>query len=324
MKNLIRPFLIGCLALLLVVPFVANDYILSVLILTLYSAFLGQAWNLMMGFAGQLSLGHSLYVGIGAYVGAGFFVHFGLSPWLGMILAVLIASSVAVFIAFLGFRFAIKGVHFSLLTIAFAECGRILFDHWDWFGGSAGLFLPITSAIDLINLRAAPYVFYYIFLMLTILGFFFCRYLMQTRLGYAWLALREDQDAAASLGVNLLKTKILAVALSAGMTALGGTIYGFYQNALFPDQVFAMAKSIEILMGPIVGGVGTLMGPIVGAIILTPLGDFFSHLTASFELPGLKHLFYGMAMLAIMLFVPSGIWPKIKERYIIFKESNVI
>ena len=297
MKNLILPFLIGGLALLLAVPFVANDYILSVLILTLYSAFLGQAWNLMMGFAGQLSLGHSLYVGIGAY---------------------------AVCIAFLGFRFAIKGVHFSLLTIAFAECGRILFDHWNWFGASAGLFLPITSAMDLINLRAAPYVFYYIFLMLTILGFFFCRYLMQTRLGYAWLALREDQDAAASLGVNLLKTKILAVALSAGMTALGGTIYGFYQNALFPDQVFAMAKSVEILMGPIVGGIGTLMGPIVGAIILTPLGEFFSHLTASFELPGLKHLFYGMAMLAIMLFVPSGIWPKIKERYIIFKESNVI
>ena len=319
MKNLNpKIMLIGLLALLLVAPWMVGDYVLSVLILTLYFAYFGQAWNLMMGFAGQLSLGHTLYVGVGGYLGAALFVHFGISPWIGMIAGALVCAGIGALIAFLGLRFSIRGVHFALLTIAFAESTRILFDHWAWFGGSAGMFLPVAShrVLDLLSLRGHPILFYYLILALTVGAFLLCKKLIRTRLGYSWLALREEPEAAQALGVNLLRAKIIAVSLSAGMTAVGGVVYAFYQNNLFPEQTFAMHRSIELLMGPIVGGVGTLFGPILGAFVLTPLGEFLSDFISSMDihLPGLKHLFYGGAMLSIMIFVPEGIWPKLKKK----------
>ncbi|MBX9977550.1 MAG: branched-chain amino acid ABC transporter permease [Alphaproteobacteria bacterium] len=315
MKSII--FLVITLA-LMVAPWLCNDYVISILILSLYFAYVGQAWNLMMGYAGQLSLGHALYVGLGAYLGAGLFVHFNLSPWITAFIAFGVTAGIGAFIAWLGFRFAIKGVHFTLLTIAFAECARLIFEHWSYFGATAGLFLPVKGgqAIDIIHLRGKPILFYYVFLLMVGALFLVIRRLLQTRLGYFMLALREDQEAAASLGIPLLKVKIIAVALSGGLSSLGGLVYAFYQNSLFPEQTFSMASSIEFLMGPIVGGVGTLLGPIIGAFLLTPLGEGLAYTmdAMDFHVPGLKHLFYGSAMLAIMLFIPKGLWPTLKSR----------
>ena len=316
--NSTRAFLLAILSLLLIMPFMLSDYSLSVLILTLYLAYIGQAWNIMMGFAGQLSLGHSMYVGLGGYFSAALFVHYGLSPWLGMIVGAIVCGVVGAVIAFLGLRFSIRGVHFALLTIAFAESTRILFDHLDWFGASAGLFLPVEShqVIDIVNLRGKPWMFYYVFLALCLIALVLCSRLIHTRIGYSWLALREEPEAAQALGINLFRTKIIAVSLSAAMTGVGGVIYAFYQNSLFPEQTFAMHRSIEFLMGPIVGGVGTLFGPIIGAFLLTPLGESLSDAISSMNiyLPGLKHLFYGATMLFIMLFFPEGLWPVIKNK----------
>ena len=138
-----------CLALLLAAliaaPLFASDYLLTVLILILYFAYIGQAWNIMMGFAGQLSLGHALYVGLGAYTAAALYVHFGIGPWLGLLVAIPVAVGCGAFIGFLAFRFGVAGVYFAILTIAFAEFARIGFDHFGWVGGSAGLFLPVAQ-----------------------------------------------------------------------------------------------------------------------------------------------------------------------------------
>ena len=134
------------LAALLAAPCLANDYLLTVLILILYFAYTGQAWNIMMGFAGQLSLGHALYVGLGAYTAAALYVHFGIGPWIGMLAARSpIAAGCGAVIGFLAFRFGVGGVYFAILTIAFAEFARIGFDHFAWVGGSAGLFLPVAQ-----------------------------------------------------------------------------------------------------------------------------------------------------------------------------------
>jgi len=297
----------------LLAPLFLDKYVLSILILSLYFAFVGQAWNLMMGFAGQLSLGHALYVGLGAYLGAGFFVQFGLNPWLTIIFAFCASAVLGAFIAWLGFRFAIKGVHFALLTIAFAESARLIFDHLDFFGGTGGLFLPVKGGEDwnFLQLRGQPLMFYYVFLGATAALCLFIRSLLKTRFGYYMMALREDQEAAQSLGIDLLRVKIIAVALSGGIASIGGLLFAFYQNSLFPDHTFAMARSIEFLMGPIVGGVGTLVGPIVGALLLTPLGEAMTALLdlVGLDLPGTKHLFYGLSMLLIMLYLPKGIWP---------------
>ena len=130
---------------LIAAPLFANDYLLTILILILYFAYTGQAWNILMGFAGQLSLGHALYVGLGAYASAALYVHFGIGPWVGMPVAILISIAAGAIIGFLAFRFGVAGVYFAILTIAFAEFARIGFDHFTWVQGSSGLFLPVAN-----------------------------------------------------------------------------------------------------------------------------------------------------------------------------------
>jgi branched-chain amino acid transport system permease protein len=137
--------LAALLALLAVFPLFANGYLLAIGFLILYFAYVGQAWNVMMGFAGQLSLGHSLYVGLGAYAAAALYVHFGLSPWIGLAASIAFCALAGAVIGFLAFRFGVSGVYFAILTIAFAEFARVGFDHFSWVGGSSGLFLPVAN-----------------------------------------------------------------------------------------------------------------------------------------------------------------------------------
>ncbi|MBI4292684.1 MAG: branched-chain amino acid ABC transporter permease [Betaproteobacteria bacterium] len=303
---------------LLVLPLFANPYILSVAILALYFAFAGQAWNVMMGFCGQLSLGHSLYVGVGGYAAAALFVHFGVPPWIGVWAAVALCMAMGAAIGFLAFRFEIGGVYFALLTIAFAEFTRIGFDHFQWVGGSGGFFLPVAQRQfnDVLALRGSPAMFYYLMLAMTALALAFCAWLLQTRVGYYWQAIREDQEAAQSLGINTFRYKMLAVLISSGMTALSGVFFAFYYNNLFPEQIFNMGRSIEIILGPIIGGIGTLFGPILGAAVLAVLADGITELLAilGFEMPGIKQVFYGLCMLLAVVFLPSGIWPAAARR----------
>ena len=273
--------LLGALAAIFVVaPFFVGDYLLTVLILILYFAYIGQAWNIMMGFAGQLSLGHALYVGVGAYIAAALYVHFGIGPWIGLVLAVPIAALAGAFIGYLAFRFRVAGVYFAILTIAVAEFARVGFDHLGWTNGSAGLFLPVAqySHNDLWQLRGHPVMFYYILLAATVLAFIFCRALLRSRIGYFWLAIREDEEAARAAGIDTFRYKMVAVVISAGMTAFAGVIYAFYYNNLFPEQVFHISRSIEIILAPMVGGVGTLFGPILGTFILEGLSESLRHI----------------------------------------------
>lgn len=304
---------IGALA---AAPLVVDRYVLTVLTTLLWFAFTAQAWNVMMGFAGLLSLGHALYVGVGAYVAAGLFVHFGVSPWIGLWAAMACAAALGAFIGFLGVRFGVRGVHFALLTIAFAEVARIAFDHVSWLGGSAGFFIPLGNETSWEGLRLPAIPFYYLILGLTLGALGIARLLLHSRLGYRWLAVREDADAAQAVGIDLFRARIAAIVVSAALAALAGVFEAFYRSTLFPEQVFAMGRSIEIIMPAIVGGIGTLFGPILGALILTPLGEV---LTWAIEatgvgLPGLKQLFYGVAIILIVAFRPEGVWPWLARR----------
>jgi len=314
-----RGRILGALAIvvLALLPLVVDRYIVSVLVLVFAAAYLGQAWNIMMGFAGQLSLGHALYVGLAAYASAALFVHFGVGPWAGAFVGMAIAAAFAAAIGFLGFRFGIEGVHFALLTIAFAEFTRIGFDHIAWTGGAAGFFIPVSQArFDLLNLRGGPTMWYYVMLGLMLAALALCRFLARSRVGYYWLAIREDPEAARALGIDIFRYKMIAVVLSAAMTALGGVFTAFYYNGLFPERVFSIDRSIELILAPIVGGLGTLLGPIVGAFILTPVGEtlisVLEHL--GIAVPGAKQIFYGLVLLAIIWLRPDGVWPWLARR----------
>ena len=303
---------------LLLLPQFADAYVLSVATLILYLAYTGQAWNVMMGFAGQLSLGHSLYVGVGAYASAALFFHYGIGPWAGIWLSILLCVLLGIAIGFLAFRFGISGVYFALLTIAFAEFTRIGFDHLQWTGGPGGLFLKVAQRdqIDLANFRGPPAMYYYAMLALAAGAFALCAWLLESRAGYYWQAIRENEEAAQALGINTFRWKMLAVAVSSAMTALSGVFFAFYYNNLFPEQIFHISRSIEIILGPIIGGIGTLFGPILGAAVLTVLADGITELLAAagVEIPGVKQIFYGLVLLAVVMFLPHGIWPPLARK----------
>jgi branched-chain amino acid transport system permease protein len=303
----------------LTAPLYAGDYLLTVLVVILYFAYVGQAWNIMMGFAGQLSLGHALYVGLGAYTAAALYVHFGVGPWIGLLVAVPVAGLAGAVIGFLAFRFRVGGVYFAILTIAFAEFARVGFDHFGWTGGSAGLFLPVKQYThnNLWLLRGDPTLFYYVLLVATVAAFVGCRMLLQSRVGYFWLAIREDEEAARALGINTFRYKMVAIVISAGMTAFAGVVFAFYYNNLFPEQVFNIGQSIEIILAPIVGGVGTLFGPVLGAFVLTGLAETLTRILAAIgvDLPGAKQVFYGICLLLVIMALPDGIWPWLRDRF---------
>jgi branched-chain amino acid transport system permease protein len=303
---------------LLLLPWFSGPYVLSVATLILYSAYTGQAWNVMMGFAGQLSLGHSLYVGVGAYVAGGIFYHWGIGPWAGIWAAIVLCTLLGLLIGFLAFRFGISGVYFALLTIAFAEFTRIGFDHIDALGGPAGMFLKVAQrdSIDLASFRGPPAMYYYAILFLAAGAFLGCYFLLKSKAGYYWQAIRENEEAAQALGINVFRWKMLAVAISSGMTAIAGVFFAFYYNNLFPEQIFNISRSIEIILGPIIGGVGTLFGPILGAAVLTLLSDGITEGLAAlgWEVPGIKQVFYGVVLLVVVMFLPHGIWPALAKR----------
>jgi len=304
--------------LLAALPAFAGPYALSVATLILYFAYTGQAWNVMMGFAGQLSLGHSLYVGVGAYAAGALFFHYGIGPWAGLWLAMALCVAFGLVIGFLAFRFGISGVYFALLTIAFAEFTRIGFDHLDWLGGPGGMFLRVAQrdVWDLANFRGPPLMYYYAMLFLTVAAFIGCWMLLRSKAGYYWQAIRENEEAAQALGINTFRWKMAAVALSAAMTSISGVFFAFYYNNLFPEQIFHINRSIELILGPVIGGIGTLFGPILGAAVLTLLSDGITELLAAlgWEIPGIKQVFYGLVLLAVVMFLPHGIWPALHRR----------
>ena len=310
--------LLGVFGLLMALPLWASPYVISLATLFLFFAYAGQAWNIMMGFAGLLSLGHALYLGVGAYTVAALYHHFTIGPWLGLWVALALCGSLAAALAALAFRYRVSGVYFALLTIACAEFARIGFDHFTWVGGSGGLFLKVVESdrLDLLNLRGPPAMFYYLMLFLTGAALLLSALLLRSRAGYYWQAIREDEDAAAALGVNTFRWKMLAVIISGAITALAGMFSAFYYSNLFPEQLFHISRSIEIILGPMLGGIGTLFGPIIGAALLTVLSDGATELVAAlgWDVPGVKQLVYGVVLFAIVGFMPQGVWPALARK----------
>jgi branched-chain amino acid transport system permease protein len=314
------------LAAFVIAPWIVNDYLLTVLIVILYFAYTGQAWNIMMGFAGQLSLGHAIYVGLGAYIAAVLFTRFGIGPWIGLLAAMPVAAACGAIIGFLAFRFRVAGVYFAILTIAFAEFARIGFDHLDIVNASAGLFLPVAQYAhnDLWRLRGNPTMFYYVILAATVLAFILSHLLLRSRMGYYWLAIREDEQAARAAGIDTFRYKMYAVMISAAVTSFAGVFYAFFYNNLFPEQIFNISRSIEMILCPIIGGIGTLFGPILGAFVLTGLAETLNSAMGAFgfDLPGAKQVFYGICLLIVVVALPEGVWPWLARRLGLAKGSQ--
>ena len=260
----------------------------------------------------MISLGHSLYVGIGAYTTFFLTLTLGLTPWIGMWFGGIAAGLIGLVIGYFGFRFGLKGVYFVLLTIAFAEIGRLIILHLKVFGSFQGLF--ITPQFSFANMQFKgnlPY--YYIGLGYVIFSLIIVRLLERSKIGRYLVALREDEEAAESLGINVFKYKMIAIFISAFMTSLGGAFYTNYIYYLHPGTMMSMAFSIEIILRPIICGIGTVLCPVIGSFLITPLAELSRIYFAKAGYEGLHLVIYGFLLVAVVLFFPRGVISYIKK-----------
>ena len=294
------------LAVLLALPLFLDKYTLGILIMIFFYAYLGQSWNILTGYTGHISLGHALYVGLGAYTSTYLAQRYGISPWIGMWAGALMATAVGLMVGYLGFRFGLKGVYFVILTIAFAEITRLIVSHLEFLGGFSGIFLDFNPGFKNFQFRGnVPY--YYISLGFMCFAAVVVRVLEVSRLGRFMVAVREDEEAARALGVDSFRCSLTAMALSAFMTSLGGTFYANYIYYLHPDQIMGMGLSIELILRPIVGGMGTVLGPILGSFILTPLSEIARTYFSKGGLEGLHLILYGLLAVLVVLFMRRGV-----------------
>src|SRR5689334_17956896 len=300
----LAPILVA-LTLLAAVPLVTTSNVaLNFLVFALLIALVGQGWNLLGGYGGQYSFGHAAFFGTGAYVTAVLQVRYGLNAWPAFALGIAAGTAVGAAIGALVFRSGLRGSYFALVTLAFAEVLRIVASVAPVTGAGVGTLIKLDLRWQALQFQSrVP--FYYVILALVAVSLVLVHMIERSRFG-AWLvAVRENEDAAAALGVDATLVKIGAMTLSAALTAAGGCFYAQYY--LFIDAGIAYGPwiSIEALLAPIVGGVGTVFGPLLGAVVVKTLGELTKLITG--DAPGLDLVIYGGVLVLIVAFAPHGI-----------------
>ena len=306
--------LLVAVAVLLALPAVLNAYALTIFILILFYGFLAQAWNILGGYAGQLSAGHAAFVGVGGYTSAMLAAHWAITPWLGMFVGAGLAAILGAIIGYLGFRFGLRGFYFVLLTVAFAEVCRILVSNIDALGGALGLYITFTGDPRQFQFQDQR-IYYYVALALMLLATGVAALIERRRFGIYLTAIREDEGACEALGVDTFKYKLLAMVVSSFLTGLGGAFYAFYLFSLQPNTVFGIPLSVEIIIRPIIGGAGTLLGPILGSFILTPLAELSRQYFGQSGLHGAHLIVYGLLLVSVVLFLPQGAYPYLRRLF---------
>jgi branched-chain amino acid transport system permease protein len=292
------------LAVLVAGPPLLPKYFLDVLISVLFFAYLGAAWNILGGYAGQFSFGHAAFFGIGAYTSTLLFLRLGLTPWLGMLVGGVLAAAFGLFAGYLSFRYGLKGPYFSLVTLAFAEMLRVVAVNWKFVGSSLGLVVPARSAPHLF-LFAEKLPYYYVILAMALGALWVTARVERSKLGFGLVAVRENEDAAEAAGVDALGAKLRAMAISSFLTALGGTFYAQYFAYIDPTITFGPGVSIQGLLQAIVGGSGTVLGPFLGAFVLTPVSELSRAMLRG--RPGVDVMMYGLILILVISFLPQGL-----------------
>lgn len=303
----------GIISLLLIVfPILTdNQYFLHLGILILYYALVSQAWNILSGYAGQFSFGHAMFFGTGAYTSAILMMKYNISPWIGMFVGVAVSILIGLFIGFLSFRYKLRGAYFSLGTLAFAEILRILVQNLDYFNKTLGILLPIGNNPWMFQFQSRVSYYYTILIMLAIVTFI-TFWISRSRLGFNLIAIRENEDAAQSLGVNTFNTKMIAIAISGALTSIGGTFYAQYILFIDPPTTFGNDVSVSIILPAILGGMGTILGPFIGSLIIVPLGELTAYFFGGFA--GVHLMVYGLVLVLVILFLPEGLVGWVQEK----------
>ena len=305
---------VAAAGLLLGYPFIFTaPFAHHLMFLILLYALMAQSWNVVAGFSGQISLGHAIFFGIGAYSATVLFVKFGLTPWIGSLVGMLVSALAAITIGVPTLR--LRGHYFAIATLLIGFSVQIVFQRWEWVGAASGLYVPIERSSPWFYLQfhnsKVPY--YYLVLAAAALGYLLVWKLRRSRFGFRLQALRDDSEAAASLGIAIARHKVLAFVISAAMMSVAGSIYGQYVLVMDPERLFSIELSIIVLLMTVLGGSGTLWGPAVGAAILIPLSEYsriwFGGTGRTVDL-----IIYGILILLVCMWRPSGILSLFAER----------
>jgi len=294
----------GVLAVAIAFPFVfPSSFMVNFGVLALFYAFIGQSWNISGGFAGQLSFGHVAFFGVGAYAATIVQLRFGLSPWLGLPVAALAGALVGGVIAGLSFRAGLKGSYFALITLAFAEVLRIVSNSIDITGGGLGMLIPLKVGSE--NFQFAERSgFYFLILVMAAASVALAEWLQRSRFGAQLAAIRENEDSARALGINVFTEKVKVMLLSGAIGGMGGCFFAQYFLYIDPLIVFGADKSVEMLLVSMIGGAGTVYGPLVGAVLLALVSDVTRTLT---QIQGLSLVLYGALLVVIIAYLPNGL-----------------
>ena len=295
------------LLLLLLFPLVITQtYLIHVMILVFMFGMLGVAWNIMGGYAGMFSFGQAAFFGIGAYTSSFLLVTFQVNPWIGLMAGGVVAALMA---AAIGYPCSnLRGHYFAIATIAFGEIVRIHFNNWKLVNAAEGITIPMMDeslANFMFHSSKLPY--YYIMLAFLLLALVICYFVANSKMGYYFRAIKESHDVAEVLGVNVVRYRLIAIMVSAFLSAMAGTFYAQYILYIDPESVMLLAISIQIVLISMLGGAGTIMGPVIGAAILIPISEL-TRIWLGHKGTGVDMLIYGFLITLISVYQPQGIW----------------
>jgi branched-chain amino acid transport system permease protein len=301
--------LLAALALLPLAPMAGlREYTLHVLVQIFIWSFIGGAWSLMGRF-GLTSLGHGAFLGLGAYTSTLLWNFFGLTPWLGGVVAVVITAGLALVVAYPCSRLAVVGHYFGLVTLAVGEVVRLLIiAERDWTGGSLGLTVKAAGRDSLLALQFADKrVFYYGALLMWLGGLVVWTRLDRSMARSAMEAIGEDETAAASLGIHVTRFKVGITVLSAALTAIGGVAYAQYISYVNPDTLAGIGVSLRIVFAVVLGGMYSLLGPTVGTALTIALAEAL-RVVFGLKFIGMAETIYGLLLILFIIFLPAGIY----------------
>jgi branched-chain amino acid transport system permease protein len=291
--------LLACVPLL-----TSSNVVLNFMVVALLLALVGQGWNVLGGYGGQYSFGHAAFFGTGAYVTAILQVRYGVNAWLGLAIGIAAGALVAAITGSLSFRSGLRGSYFALVTLAFAEVLRIVASVAPVTGAGVGTLVKLDLRWEAFQFQSrAP--FYWIILAFVAVSLVLVKSIEGSRFGAYLVAVRENEDAARALGVDVFRVKLAAMTLSAAITAAGGCFYAQYFLFLDAGIAYGPWISVEALLAPIIGGIGTVFGPLLGALVVKTLGEITKLATG--DAPGLDLMIYGCVLILVVALAPRGV-----------------
>jgi branched-chain amino acid transport system permease protein len=308
------PWWWGVLAVAAALPLLLSSYYLNIVILALVYVALASAWNIVGGIAGQISLAHSLFIGMGAMLSSALLVKLGINMWLGMLVSAALSGMLGAIISWIDFRFRLGHLSFVLITLAFAEMGGIVVEGSDFLGGASGLLLPKDNGHFLAFQFGGGAGAFWVMLVLAAICVLANVAILNAPLGYYLRTIRDNEPAAQAIGVNILRYKTMAMVVSAVLASTVGTAFVRYLTFADPYLLISPTITIEIILFATVGGLGSAFGPALGALLLVPLGEILRGKLGG-VLPGLHYFIYGIVVITVILVTPQGLLPLFEQAW---------